>query len=71
MTSLQKVPTSLLDDLRNATEFYKCVQAEAQAGGNCTDNGSWADAREWLRTAALNLGEALIAGGAESEVPHA
>lgn len=62
--TLQNIKASLLDDLRNATEFYKCEQS---TGNDCAS----AEATEWLRTAALNLGEALIKGHGESEVPHA
>lgn len=52
MSTLPTIQKSLLDDLRNATEFYKSaqgVQGEIQAA-----------AREWIESAALNLGQALI-----------
>ncbi|OBY90730.1 hypothetical protein A6723_021120 [Pseudomonas sp. AU11447] len=64
---MTRIPQALLDDLRHATEFYRCVEAESEA----VDVGAWTDAREWLRTAALNLGSALIAELAASEAPHA
>ena len=54
---MTRIHQALLDDLRHATEFYKCVEAESTA----VETGAWTDAREWLRTAALNLGIALIA----------
>lgn len=57
MTRQPIIQKSLLDDLRHATEFYKCVEAENTA----VETSAWTDAREWLRTAALNLGLALIA----------
>lgn len=66
MTRFQGIQKGLLDDLRHATEFYKCVEAESPA----LENGAWTDAREWLRTAALNLGAALIAEFEASEAPH-
>ncbi|MBD9499977.1 hypothetical protein IB256_04245 [Pseudomonas sp. PDM17] len=66
MTRLQEIEKGLLDDLRHATEFYKCVEAESPA----TENGAWADAHEWLRTAALNLGAALIAEFEACEAHH-
>jgi hypothetical protein len=71
MINLQNIPANLLDNLRNATEFYKCVQAESQAGKDCTSVGVWKDASEWLESAALQLGDALIAAHADSEVRHA
>lgn len=67
MTRLQDVPKGLLDDLRHATEFYKCVEAESPA----PETGAWVDAHEWLRTAALNLGTALIAKLEASEEDNA
>lgn len=67
MTRLQDIQKGLLDDLRHATEFYKCVEAESPAA----ENGAWTDAHEWLRTAALNLGAALIADLEASEDSHA
>lgn len=67
MTRLQDIQKGLLDDLRHATEFYKCVEAESLA----VETGAWTDAHEWLRTAALNLGAALIADLEASEVPNA
>ncbi|MDF3931364.1 hypothetical protein [Pseudomonas citronellolis] len=69
--SARDLPASLLDNLRNATEFYKCVQAENKEGADCTSTGAWKDASEWLESAALQLGEALIAAHATGEVPHA
>ncbi len=63
MSTLRNIQSSLLDDLRNATEFYMLVQ---DAKGD-----DQAAAREWLANAALQLGEALIAAHAASEAPHA
>lgn len=62
---------SLPANLRNATEFYKCVQAENKQGADCTSTEAWKDASEWLESAALQLGEALIAAHAASGVCHA
>lgn len=64
---MTRISQALLDDLRNATEFYRCVEAESSG----VEVGAWTDAREWLRTAALNLGAALIAELEASEAPHA
>lgn len=64
---MTRIPQALLDDLRHATEFYKCVEAESPA----VETGAWKDAHEWLSTAALNLGTALIADLEASEAPHA
>lgn len=63
MSTIPSIQKSLLDDLRNATEFYKLAQ-DAQGDDQAT-------AREWLANAALQLGEALIAAHAASEAPHA
>ncbi|WP_236201408.1 hypothetical protein [Pseudomonas pseudonitroreducens] len=63
---MTRIHQALLDDLRHATEFYKCVEAE----GAAVEIGAWNDAREWLRTAALNLGAALIADLEAGEASH-
>ncbi|MCY1208175.1 hypothetical protein D9M71_665640 [compost metagenome] len=57
-------PKHLLDDLRHATEFYRCEQ-ETPGGQGQTS----AEANEWLRSAALRLGEALLAAtnGADTD----
>lgn len=65
------LPHHLLDDLRHATEFYRCVEAETAEGADCVATGAWEDARAWLKSAALALGDALIAAKEGSEVPHA
>ena len=50
---------ALLNDLRNATEFYRCVEASRQAGESVTETGTCRDAHEWLTSAALALGDEL------------
>lgn len=63
------LPKHLLDDLRHATEFYRCEQAAAD--GQCQPS---AEASEWLRTAALRLGEVLLSAATSTdaeEAPHA
>lgn len=49
----------LLNDLRNATEFYRCVEASRQAGEKVSETGTQRDADDWLRWAALALGDEL------------
>lgn len=49
----------LLDDVRHAAEFFRRVEACCQAGEDCTSTGAWKDANDWLKTAALALGEEL------------
>ncbi|MGK4386266.1 hypothetical protein [Ectopseudomonas oleovorans] len=56
-----------MDDLRNAKEFYDCCVAESAAGHNDAETGTFRDAEDWLRSAALNLGAFLVSG----EVPNA
>ncbi|HBO5118761.1 TPA: hypothetical protein L4W63_003059 [Pseudomonas aeruginosa] len=48
--------TALLSNLRHATEFWNAVKES-----DTTTTGVFSDAREWLTTAALALGNALIA----------
>ncbi|HHG5198584.1 hypothetical protein, partial [Pseudomonas aeruginosa] len=47
----------LLDDLRHATEFFNSVDGDLAS----IFNGNRQIAAEWLETAALTLGNALIA----------
>ncbi|WP_281687607.1 hypothetical protein [Pseudomonas citronellolis] len=64
---MNRIPQALLDDLRNATEYHNYVQQCPPVAALKDDK----TASEWLRTAALNLGEALIAARSAGEVPHA
>jgi len=64
MSRLQNIQNSLLDDLCNATEFYNSIQDQAK-------EETKEAARVWLASAALKLGEALLAQDAASEAPHA
>ncbi|RUI34573.1 hypothetical protein [Pseudomonas aeruginosa] len=58
MTNTDLLP--LLDNLRSATELWNAVK-EAGPDQETTTNGVFSDAYEWLTTAALALGNALIA----------
>lgn len=64
---MTSIPQNLLDDLRHAKEFYDCCVAESAAGHNDAETGTFRDAEDWLRGAALNLGTFLVSG----EVPDA
>ncbi|ENQ7720003.1 hypothetical protein ACEQOO_001966 [Pseudomonas aeruginosa] len=52
--------TALLSNLRHATEFWNAVK-ESGPDQDTATTGVFSDAREWLTTAALALGDALIA----------
>ncbi|ACA57701.1 MULTISPECIES: hypothetical protein [Pseudomonas] len=54
---LDAIHRPLLDDLRHATEFFNSVDGDHAS----VFNGSRQIAAEWLETAALALGNALIA----------
>lgn len=58
MTNIDLKP--LLDNLRNATEFWNAVK-ESGPNQDTIADGSFSDAREWLTAAALDLGRALVA----------
>lgn len=64
---MTSIPQSLLDDLRNAKEFYDRCVADSVAGHNDAETGTFRDAEDWLRSAALSLGTFLVSG----EVPDA
>lgn len=64
MTRLLSIQKGLLDDLCAATEFYNATQDQAK-------EETKEAARTWLASAALKLGEALLAQDAASEAPHA
>ena len=64
---MNRIPQVLLDDLRNATEFFNSVDGDIAS----IHNGTSQIATEWLKAAALALGNALIAARSAGEVPHA
>ncbi|HGN4387568.1 TPA: hypothetical protein ACKS54_004655 [Pseudomonas aeruginosa] len=51
----------LLDNLRNATEFWNLVKEASATDEGTVHNRSYRDALDWLESAALTLGDALIA----------
>ncbi|WP_256855628.1 hypothetical protein, partial [Pseudomonas aeruginosa] len=51
----------LLDNLRNATEFWNLVKEASATDEDTVHNRSYRDALDWLESAALALGDALIA----------
>lgn len=66
---MNSLPKPLLDDLRHATEFYRCEQAVTDG-----QHQPSAEANEWLLNAALRLGEARLSAASSThtdEAPHA
>ncbi|HGY2115961.1 TPA: hypothetical protein ACNVP2_006545 [Pseudomonas aeruginosa] len=51
----------LLDNLRNATEFWNLVKEASATDESTVHNRSYRDALDWLESAALALGDTLIA----------